>query len=78
MVAPSTHMYHWMAAEAQENLQVVIPEGIELNEGEILADYIQRMRDKQDTECELNSILAQVDHSLNPILLDTNEFLLGD
>jgi protein subunit release factor A len=72
------NMYQRMAADAQTNLEVVIPQGIKLNSGEILADYVQEMRDKEDTECELNSIFAQVYQTLNQFLLDADEFPLED
>ncbi len=37
------NMYQRMAADAQTNLEVVIPQGIKLNSCKILADYVQEM-----------------------------------
>lgn len=53
-------MYKRMATDVQTNLEVVIPQGIKLNNGEILADYVQRMRDKEDAECEFYVLIDKV------------------
>ncbi|KAJ2936132.1 hypothetical protein H1R20_g965, partial [Candolleomyces eurysporus] len=51
-------MYKQLVSDAEADLKIVVPEGISLAKGEILADYVQRMRKKEDAKSELLGIEA--------------------
>jgi hypothetical protein len=60
----SSEMYKKLMSGAEADLKAVLPEGISLAKGEILVDYVQRMRDREDAACKFGSIKRSDSHSL--------------
>ncbi|KAJ2925799.1 hypothetical protein H1R20_g11299, partial [Candolleomyces eurysporus] len=54
-------MYKQLASDAEGDLKAVVPDGISLAKGEILADYVQRMRKREDAEYAAEFPLGSVD-----------------